>query len=527
MEEGEVLEEHLVAATFTVEDAINECGFGWFQVKATLFAGLVLTVASVIIFLLVIVSPEVRCEFSFSALEECFITTVAFCGMICGSPIWGSLSDKYGRKKSLILCMVALFLATLFSCFAKNYAYLLVSWGLIGLSVSGTPMATPFYSELLPAKHRPACFMFVHVFNAIGIFFEVGVAILFTHFKLKWKLKWYWLNGVATVVVGLSLLLFLLVPESPYYLLTSGKAAKATEVLAKVAKNNGKMLPVGRLVLQQDKNGGDDDDDDSDVEGNQLIAIKPRPEKVRRGTFRDLFATSQQTVTTVLLCVIWMCSTFGYFGIVLLTTEILDLFDVLHAENKSDGTLWPCGVDAADFRNVTLGGQCEMLTMNDYFQFLWTSAAELPGLLLTVFLAKVMGRKKLLAVEFIASGLPIFLLFICPLNKYLMMLIVFVVRSLITGALQAVYMYTPEVYPTAIRSLGVGFCNAVGRCGALISPFVAQVFIIRTVHGAEAVYGGMCILAGICAIFLPIETKNRELKDVLAPKTEEKRLIIN
>ena len=49
-------------------------------------------------------------------------------------------------------------------------------------------------------------------------------------------------------------------------------------------------------------------------------------------------------MTTVLLCVIWMCSTFGYFGIVLLTTEILDLFDVLHAENKSDGTLWPCGV---------------------------------------------------------------------------------------------------------------------------------------------------------------------------------------
>ena len=128
------VEEHLVAATFTVEDAINECGFGWFQVKATLFAGLVL------VCVLLVENLQITIHFVFSdgCLSDHFLARyclaggamrvqfvgvarvfyynsqlivqirpseivsvckVAFCGMICGSPIWGSLSDKYGRKK--------------------------------------------------------------------------------------------------------------------------------------------------------------------------------------------------------------------------------------------------------------------------------------------------------------------------------------------------------------------------------------------------------------------------------------------
>ncbi|XP_065831110.1 synaptic vesicle 2-related protein-like isoform X2 [Oscarella lobularis] len=390
----------LTSVSFTVEEAVNRCGFGWFQVKVSLFVGLLWAMNAVLIFLLIVVSPEARCELNLTPLEESLITTAAFSGTLVGSSIWGSLSDRYGRKKCLLINGVCVFLSVLMGCFAFNYSYLVASWALLGFMISGEASVVTFYSEFLPAKQRTISFLFIHVLFVLGICFVVGAAVLvLTYFKLSW----HWLNGVATAVVGLHFFLFLLITESPYYLLTSGKNVEAKSVLERLAKDNKKTLPIGRLVLQQETKvsislDADEEDYSEDFDVQELIASDPRPSK-KRGRFRDLFATSQQTATTVLLSLIWLCSSFGYFGSVLLTTERLDLLDVLHAENKTDGTVWPCGVGAADFRNISSKGQCEVLTMNDYFQFLWTSGAELPGLVITLLLAKYMGRKRLLALE--------------------------------------------------------------------------------------------------------------------------------
>lgn len=50
-------------------------------------------------------------------------------------------------------------------------------------------------------------------------------------------------------------------------------------------------------------------------------------------------------------------------------------------------------------------------------------------------------------------------------------------RGIIAGVFQAAYVYTPEVYPTTLRSIGVGSCSAMARLGAMITPYVAQVKI--------------------------------------------------
>jgi len=54
-------------------------------------------------------------------------------------------------------------------------------------------------------------------------------------------------------------------------------------------------------------------------------------------------------------------------------------------------------------------------------------------------------------------------------------LFLFVIRAFATGVFQAVYVYTPEVYPTSVRGAAMGFCTAAARLGAIITPFVAQV----------------------------------------------------
>ena len=57
-------------------------------------------------------------------------------------------------------------------------------------------------------------------------------------------------------------------------------------------------------------------------------------------------------------------------------------------------------------------------------------------------------------------------------------LFLFVIRAFVTGVFQAVYVYTPEVYPTNIRARALGTHSAISRIGAFSSPYNAQVWVV-------------------------------------------------
>ena len=50
---------------------------------------------------------------------------------------------------------------------------------------------------------------------------------------------------------------------------------------------------------------------------------------------------------------------------------------------------------------------------------------------------------------------------------------IFSTRMFAYGAFIALFVYTPEIYPTKIRSFAFGIFNALSRLGGLVSPFVA------------------------------------------------------
>lgn len=86
-------------------------------------------------------------------------------------------------------------------------------------------------------------------------------------------------------------------------------------------------------------------------------------------------------------------------------------------------------------------------------------------------------------------------------------LTLFFARGIIAGLFQAAYVYTPEVYPTALRSIGVGGCSALARLGAMATPYVAQVLLQTSLWGAVSVYGVFAMLAAIACLLLPYETQ--------------------
>lgn len=58
----------------------------------------------------------------------------------------------------------------------------------------------------------------------------------------------------------------------------------------------------------------------------------------------------------------------------------------------------------------------------------------------------------------------------------------FLIRAFATGVFQAVYVYTPEVYPTNVRAGALGLHTAGARVGALLTPFNAQVGVSLHFH---------------------------------------------
>ncbi|XP_058473459.1 synaptic vesicle 2-related protein [Solea solea] len=452
--------------TFTVEAALDAIGFGIFQWKMSLITGLSWIADAMEMMILSILGPELHCEWRLPSYQTALITSVVFVGMGLSSSAWGNLSDKYGRKTGLLICMSWTLYYGLLSAFTPVYGWLLVLRGLVGFGIGGAPQAVTLYSEFLPAKARGTCIMLIASFWAIGAVFEVLLALW-----IMPTLGWRWLLGLSTIPMVLFLCFCFWLPESPRFDVLTGKRDKAEATLRSIAKQNGTVMPRGTLIVYKQKN---------------------------RGRIRDLF-TPQYCRTTLLLWFIWFANAFCYYGVILLTTEMFQAGD-------------SCGATQGAKIEPSCSLQCKYLTSADYKDLLWTTLAEFPGLLVIIFAIEYLGRKKSMALCFLMFSLFLLPLYAC-IGRTALTISIFIARAFIAGGYQVVFVYTPEVFPTENRALAMGVASTMARVGALITPFIAQVMLRSSVNLTLALYCGCSVLAGVASLLLPIETLGRGLQE--------------
>merc|ERR1712141_23377 len=199
--------------------------------------------------------------------------------------------------------------------------------------------------------------------------------------------------------------------------------------------------------------------------------------------------------------IIWTGCSFIYYGVVLMTTELFE----------TPGDQGVCPLDGT--LDETCSAQCRELERPDYTHLLWTTLAEFPGIMFTIFTIEKLGRKKTMSYELFLLSIFLCFLFHCKMDRVLVTLILFFVRGLASGVFQAAYVYTPEVYPTVLRSVGVGSCSGMARLGATLTPYIAQVLMKKSVHLAVAVYVAVALIAAFACVMLPFETRGHDLSD--------------
>ncbi|XP_056146412.1 synaptic vesicle 2-related protein-like [Lampris incognitus] len=459
---------------FTVEDAVEAISFGKFQWKLSFLTGLSWMGDAMEMMILSILSPQLHCEWGLPSFQVALISSVVFIGTGISASLWGNISDKYGRKIGLIMCMVWTLYYGLLSSFAPVYGWILVLRGLVGVGIGGAPQSVTLYSEFLPMKSRATCIMMIQIFWAIGAVFEVLLAIW-----IMPTLGWRWLLGLSTIPMVVFVGFCFWLPESARFDVLTGNREKAVATLRRIAADNGKPVPQGMLRINKQKD---------------------------RGRISDLL-TRRYRRTTILLWFIWFANAFSYYGIVLLTTELFQAGDV-------------CSVTQYAKIEPSCSLECKYLTLADYKDLLWTTLAEFPGLFITLLVIDRIGRKRSMALCFIIFSLCILPLSAC-VGRVALTIFIFVARAFITGGFQVAYVYTPEVFPTDTRAIGMGTSSGMGRLGSLLTPFVAQVLLRKSVYATLAVYCGCGVLAAMASMGLPIETTGRSLQESSHITTEQ------
>ena len=258
---------------------------------------------------------------------------------------------------------------------------------------------------------------------------------------------WRVLFLITGLPAVIGLFIRLWVPESPMYLLRRGRTAEARAILDTMAARNGTTLPEGELVLPAERQGG------------------------------SIFSAALRGVTLPIL-VVWLLVSMSYYGVF----------------------VW---------LPVQLAGQGFGFVRGHLFLVL-VALAQIPGYALAAYGVERWGRKPTLIGFLVLSALGCGL-YALGLNAALVTTATLLMSFALLGTWGALYVITPELYPTELRATGMGSAGAMARLGGLLAPSLLAPVMAASFAGALALYAALLLVAAFAVTRIGVETRNRAL----------------
>ena len=171
----------------------------------------------------------------------------ALLGCLGGAVLSGALSDRFGRKRLLILAGVIFTLSSMGTALAGSFAIFVINRLLGGVAIGLASNLSPLYiAEIAPAAIRGKLVSINQLTIVIGILAAQAINWLIAEpvppgataeqILASWngQMGWRWMFGVTAVPSLLFFLAMFFVPESPRWLANAGHEERCRRILAKV-----------------------------------------------------------------------------------------------------------------------------------------------------------------------------------------------------------------------------------------------------------------------------------------------------
>ncbi|XP_069754329.1 organic cation/carnitine transporter 2-like [Narcine bancroftii] len=378
-----------------------------------------------------------------------FSVSMFFAGVLVGSFICGQLSDKFGRKIVLFGTMAVQCVFSILQVFSPNWEIFCIINFVIGLGHISNYVAAFVLGTELLGKSVRIMFCGM----GIPICASLGYMILplFAYFIRSWQM--------LLLALSLSCLLYIplwwFIPESPRWMMVNGRTKESKELLLSIAKKNGVMAP--------------------DVLFSELELEDLKAKSAQSHSIIHLVKTNNIRLITIINMLMWMIIAVGFFGLSLNTPSLYG---------------------------------------NNYLNCFFSGVIEIPAYIASWLLLWKFSRRLSLSIILVFGGAVILFISFIPSDfSELATVLVMIGKLAYTCAFGMVYVYSAELYPTAIRNTGIGVNSMASRLSCILSPYIFYLGIYYKFL-PYTLLGGLTALSGILVLVLP-ETFNHTLPDTI------------
>lgn len=394
-------------------------------------------------------SPGISSEWSISHAELGIVLAMELIGMAIGSISLGGIADIYGRRPTILGCLILMIIGMLACGFVTSVEQLLIFRFITGLGVGGMLASTnAMTAEFSNLKYRNLCVVLMAGGYPLGAIIGGSICSVL--------LSYYTWHSVFFFGAGLTVLLIVItwfkLPESIDFIIhkrSRHSLQKLNYVLSKIGHKTVDNLPS---ILNSNK---------------QSTAI-----------YKELFSQSYRLLT-ILLIVAYFADIFTFYYVVKWIPKLATNIG-LSASHAGLVLVW-----------ANIGGMIGALMFGLFSSYLNLNRVLLFTLICTFLMLCLFGSGFMTIGMYISTS---------SIGYYLSIL------AMITGfftnaGVVGLYALMAQVFPAQIRSTGTGIVIGIGRGGAALSPIVAgilfqygaNVFITSVLMGAGALLAGSAV----------------------------------
>ncbi len=180
------------------------------------------------------VVPFIRDYFELTEIALGWSVSAVLLGSVISMLAAGPLSNRIGRKKSLIITAVLFTISAITSAIATEFWFFIIARLLGGLGIGIAILVAPVYiAEIAPPKKRGRL-VSINQLNIV-----IGITISFFSNRLIFNavdhdIAWRWMLGVETIPAIIYFILLFWIPESPRWLVQKGREQEAEATMEKV-----------------------------------------------------------------------------------------------------------------------------------------------------------------------------------------------------------------------------------------------------------------------------------------------------